>query len=82
MVRVIHISEITSTKDLFEMRQFMLGDSDGEWFVVDDDLFLGRYVDKYMAEEHASSLTDDKLTTTEELETALQFAKELEDDKL
>jgi len=82
MVRVIHLSEITNTKDLFEMRQFMLGDSEGEWFVIDDDLFLGRYIDKFRAEEHAAALIDDKDSSPEELEAALQFAKGLSDDNL
>jgi hypothetical protein len=56
-VKVINISEIDSS-ELFLTRQFMLGDDSGPWFVVDGDLYLGRYEDKFTADEHADTLNE------------------------
>lgn len=80
MVKVVHISEI-NTAELFPSREFLLGDGKGDWFVVaDDELYLGRYVEKDDAESHASSLVGDA-PTDEQVEAALKFAQEIEDDK-
>lgn len=60
MLKVLHISEI-NTKEMFETKQYMLGDNTGEWFVVDDDVYLGRYVSKEDAEEHVQNLSVDEI---------------------
>lgn len=80
MVKVIHLS-VVNTTELFKTREFMLGDNAGEWFVVDDDLYLGRYIDKFRAEEHAARL-DGPTPSEEEFQAALKFAEELSDDNI
>lgn len=57
MVIVINISEIDTAK-VFQIREFLLGNNAGNWFVVDDNVYLGRYVDKTDAQEHANSLNN------------------------
>ena len=41
---------------LFMLRPYLLGDKNGKWLVVSDDLVLGRYDDKERAQEHVNSL--------------------------
>lgn len=57
MVRVVHISQV-DTQELFKTRGFLLGDNKGDWFVEDGNIYLGRYVDKERAQEHADSLVE------------------------
>lgn len=76
--KIIPLSEV-NTKDLFDMKQFMLGDKTGNWFVVDDGLYLGRYEDLYRAQEHVDALADSKKSSPEALKRALEFADNIGD---
>ena len=55
MVKVIHLKDI-NTSAMFKTKAFMLGPGTGNYFVVEDDLYLGRYEFKYQARDHAESL--------------------------
>ncbi len=55
--KVVTIKDV-DTKDLFENRQWILGDvTKGKWFVIGDDTgVLGRYADRETADFHAECL--------------------------
>ena len=42
------------SEDLFRLNQFLLGDQEGSWYVVDSDLPLARFKNKEDAENFAS----------------------------
>lgn len=77
--KIVPVSEV-NTSELFEVRQWTLGEQKGKWVVVDDDLILGIYEEKYRAEEHAASLNDPTSTTEQDLLNALEFANQSEED--
>lgn len=61
MYKVVKLSEV-DTAAAFQLNQYLLGDKDGQWWVVDvtDDSPLGRYNDKHDAESHATTLNEDE----------------------
>lgn len=83
MAKVVHLSEIKDTSELFSMRSLLLGNDSGDWFVIDDDLVLGRWIEKSDAQDHANALINDTPESdkvmADKLAAALEFAEGLED---
>ena len=57
MVKVIDINK-ADRKEMFHMKETMLGDQEGNYIVVDGTLYLGRYVKMKDAEKHVSCLNN------------------------
>lgn len=84
MAKVITVDQLSSPY-IFELKNLLLGDKKGKYFVVTDDgLPLGRYESKIDADNHVESLTSppdpvlSKLSTDELIEHANNLLKELE----
>ncbi len=57
-VRVVHEYDLSKKvrENLEGFFEFLIGDESGDWYVVDEDIALGRYVEKSRAQEHADTL--------------------------
>ena len=80
--RVVNILEVKQ-ETLFQMSQFLLGDSKGSWLVVDEDMFpAARYENKNDAEIFAKQYEEavnGEEPSEEALKAALEFANGLKE---
>ncbi len=86
MVRVVELKDVI-TNELFRTSGYMLGDNSGNYFVVSDGVYLGRYEDRHKAQEHADTLNniskeeriaDSKLSTEEKIKLARKAVADAE----
>ena len=56
--RVVHEYDLSKKvrENLVDISEFLLGDGSGDWYVVDEDIAFGRYVEKSRAQEDADAL--------------------------
>ncbi len=60
MSKVVNIADYKDPL-LFSLRDFMLGDKEGQWLVIaNSGLPVGRYIDRTAAEEHAANIAETK----------------------
>lgn len=77
MFKIASISEVDS-KLLFKLKQYLLGDETGDYFVIDESgMPVGRYIYKESAQSHADNLNDKQSNYSEE--EAIIIAKDIVD---